>query len=683
MKVNWIEITNIKSFRQTTKVRLNSDNNFVVGTNGSGKTTLFQVLSSCLLLMVPQYRAEMQNNDNRNKVRLIKPDYPTNLSKNYAKQNDLQSVKLEVSFENSKKALINEIEQYLTIFRDNESYIQNSFFDYDDLVERTRSTLATLKLHTQPMIFEIVFDIGEHTMSINQNSKTANSAILNALELIEAQRIVHYRLFQAGKTIQPVEKGFRLIYLGAERSISFPTEVSLHRGSQDEYLTNTSNNQNVELLNYIYSSGSFNYINQTLTRIAEKVVYERWQNREEAPLEKIEEVKILQENMRNILDLGLEFEIPGSPYEAIKLPISYDGKIVNFENLSSGEKTLVNFLFILQNPEIKNSFVIIDEAEIHLHGDMQQILLELLTQNNELDNQHFISTHSPKMVNRLTLSSVIRFYKTNKTTKHLNFAEGKKIGTDYDIIRLINSQNNEKVFFADKVVLVEGIKDRILIEDLIHKLKDSREIIEVIDVGGKHNLSLYRSYLDTIEVPNYIVADFDYAYDLGISEINSLLVVDEKKIDKFIKDKHSEDRRALIAAIEQYVKSDEKTNLSEVMAYLRSRGQKLKDSLSDADKLCIKGKLAELHKSKIFIIHSGIIKDKTQYSGEIEDFLKHIPSSKNNSDAINNLVKAISKDDFLSTLIRESDKEISTELLSLIGEIIAGDKLKFAGLITS
>jgi predicted ATP-dependent endonuclease of OLD family len=36
-----------------------------------------------------------------------------------------------------------------------------------------------------------------------------------------------------------------------------------------------------------------------------------------------------------------------------------------------------------------------------------------------------------------------------------------------NLVRIINSQNNERVFFAEKVVLVEGITDRLVFSSLV------------------------------------------------------------------------------------------------------------------------------------------------------------------------------------------------------------------------
>jgi putative ATP-dependent endonuclease of the OLD family len=63
------------------------------------------------------------------------------------------------------------------------------------------------------------------------------------------------------------------------------------------------------------------------------------------------------------------------------------------------------------------------------------------------------------------------------------------------LVRMINSQNNEKIFFADRVVLVEGITDRLVMESLIavYARRFSKvEAIEVVEVGGKAGFKPYK-----------------------------------------------------------------------------------------------------------------------------------------------------------------------------------------------
>jgi len=99
---------------------------------------------------------------------------------------------------------------------------------------------------------------------------------------------------------------------------------------------------------------------------------------------------------------------------------------------------------------------------------------------------------------------------------------------------MINSHNNEKLFFADKVVLAEGIQDRLVFERIINDSISNvnttapvgAQIIEVLEVHGKSNLQKYRELLDSVQVRSFIIADRDYADQTGTANIKALFVDD-------------------------------------------------------------------------------------------------------------------------------------------------------------
>ncbi len=682
MKINWIEIDNVKSFKSKVKVQLNSDHNFVVGTNGSGKTTLLQVLSSCLLVLVPLRRTKSESRGNEKWLTFETPPHNVILPRNFERQGDNQTIRLEISFESSKDGLISELEKYQAAFSDNKEYLRSKFLDLEGLLSEFDSYLAALKGYSSYVYtFDFYVDSNSGIVSLTGESRQNNKGILDILDNLEIFRQIYDHLFKAGKATEVVTRGFQIIYLNADRLIGFPAEVPQVRGNLDEYFINSSYGQRANLTGNIYSNSSFNYIDQTLTSIAEEHFHRKWDLQDAEPLENIKQYTDLKARIKDILGLDFGLEISPLINEPIKPYFLCDGNKIYFDQFSSGEKSLIYLLFTLANSDIQNSFILIDEAEIHLHGNMQDKLLSILYEFKELNNQHFITTHSPKLINKLTISSVLRFYKTEGSTQHINFRNDTNQRTDYDIIRLINSQNNEKIFFADKVVLVEGIKDRILIEAIINQVNDTKEIIEVIDVGGKLNLSFYRDYLEEIKVSNYTLSDFDYLYDICKKELGSLFVTSNSKIDAIIKHKKSEDRKTLIDAMEGFVSSNDKTTLNKVTDYLKTRGIVLKDNLKKEEKVLLTNTIDKLRSNNIYIISAGLLSDKSKYSGEIEDYLQYIQTSKNRDDSISNLVKYISKDNFVNAMVKKLETNVAEELLGFIAAVVYNDVSRGSDLI--
>lgn len=76
----------------------------------------------------------------------------------------------------------------------------------------------------------------------------------------------------------------------------------------------------------------------------------------------------------------------------------------DFDKLSEGEKILLNYCSILynsaylENIEIRNSIILIDEPELHLHPEVQMLLYERLKDLTREHGQLIIATHSMSII---------------------------------------------------------------------------------------------------------------------------------------------------------------------------------------------------------------------------------------------------------------------------------------------
>lgn len=77
-----------------------------------------------------------------------------------------------------------------------------------------------------------------------------------------------------------------------------------------------------------------------------------------------------------------------------------------FDGLSSGERSVLNFLVNYVYKRMFNSIVLIDELEMHLHPTWQRRLLQQLQRFND-GNQFIITTHSPALMQIVPDDSVI------------------------------------------------------------------------------------------------------------------------------------------------------------------------------------------------------------------------------------------------------------------------------------
>ncbi len=242
--------------------------------------------------------------------------------------------------------------------------------------------------------------------------------------------------------------------------------------------------------------------------------------------------------------------------------------------LSSGEKEFFNLITGLILSGINNGIVLIDEPELHLHSQWQQAILNLMFDlSSEFNIQFFIVTHSSKFINDKTLPHIFRVY-LNGLYSHIIKPRHPAASSELkDLVQFLNSTNNEKIFFTQKVILVEGISDQIIFSDIVQKLKaklNSDTEVEILPVGSKYNLFKFRQLLNEWEIDNFIIADLDYIKDIrkhrniifsreeikqiivnldNNGEINKIVNFSEKKLNEILCKQVSQDSRAIIKLI--------------------------------------------------------------------------------------------------------------------------------------
>jgi len=171
--------------------------------------------------------------------------------------------------------------------------------------------------------------------------------------------------------------------------------------------------------------------------------------------------------------------------------------------------------------DINGGVVLLDEPELHLYPGRQRIMLAALSEISSVCNLQFIvMSHSPWMVDNESISNTFRVFKKDDASDVYappkDFLEKSK---SKDLVQIVNVLNSEKMFFSDKVILVEGVGDRIIFEELLRELQNTlgiNEEIQIIEVFGKGNLKKFRDFLVKWRIKSYIIADEDYADDLMI-----------------------------------------------------------------------------------------------------------------------------------------------------------------------
>lgn len=254
---------------------------------------------------------------------------------------------------------------------------------------------------------------------------------------------------------------------------------------------------------------------------------------------------------------------------------------------SSGKRELLTYLFAIYALNVRDSLIVVDEPELHLHPRWQKTLLAMFERlSQETGNQFVMATHSPVFVSPSSIQYVSRVYADNQRSKVVRLGDSG-LPEPKHLFSIVNSQNNERVFFADLVVLVEGISDRIFFETLLRHFKfgeGTGKVYEVVSVGGKSLFRQYEKLLTACQVPYVIIADLDYVKEIGSESLKSLFLVSSQAIKKnVVDDSTSIDGRSLAARMDEAIRTGCIDDLKPLWEYVKSRQARLRTDLTASE----------------------------------------------------------------------------------------------------
>jgi len=229
------------------------------------------------------------------------------------------------------------------------------------------------------------------------------------------------------------------------------------------------------------------------------------------------------------------------------LPEHYNG--LGYMNLISMifeiELLLSKFRRSLKEKPAAINLLFIEEPEAHTHPQMQYVFIKniksLLKESRKRDDnveihlQTVVSTHSSHIVSECDFND-IKYLKKNAMdnsveSKNLKSLEEEYSSEDkdeditykryYKFLKQYLTLNRAELFFADKVILIEGDTERLLLPAMMKKMDQEvvageevsllSQNISIVEVGA--HSQTFEKFINFIGVKTLIVTDIDSYYD--------------------------------------------------------------------------------------------------------------------------------------------------------------------------
>lgn len=517
MKLKQIKIQN---FRLLSNVTLDIEDGItlIVGKNNSGKTSFMDLLSKVI---------------SNNKLKF--DDCPIRCRKQLYE--DIYDYLIDsITFDDLKEKIPKTLITFLVDYSDekitdNLGFLSNFIIDVDDDIEEAIISA------------EYIYSIDESkfkNLFIELNIKEKDESIekIKAILKIKYSELFDLMIFavnpgdltdKLSKTVSELNNIFRIHKIVAERELD---ETDTPKESPLGNLLNRLFKDDIEksfpelkdkikaLHNDIAqkNDSAQEDVNKNLTEIIQKAVKIGYPNEKNIKLQTHTNLK-LENQIKSNTDLQyLDNELNEA------LPSGYNG--LGYKNLLKIEFELASFAQEI-NMTSKSiiPILLIEEPESHMHPQLQQKFIKYVSDYIEkLYNQSIqsiITTHSSHISSEVDFKQIryAKRYSDYVSYENLNDFV-KKDKDNLDFITKYLTITKCDLFFADKIILVEGSAERLLIPDMINKCDNQRlfgdtenlslryQYYTILEVGGAYAYRFFK-FLDFLNIPSLIITDID------------------------------------------------------------------------------------------------------------------------------------------------------------------------------
>lgn len=160
---------------------------------------------------------------------------------------------------------------------------------------------------------------------------------------------------------------------------------------------------------------------------------------------------------------------------------------------------------------IGNNMIFFEEPELYLHPQAEKELYDCFIALSKLGVQLYISTHSSNFISLKHYKSICIIRNSDNGSRAFQF-KGKLFSGDevkyFNMNYWINPDRSE-LFFAKKVILVEGQTDKIVLGYLSKKLGIFKYDYSILECGSKSIIPQFIKLLNAFKLPYIAIYDKD------------------------------------------------------------------------------------------------------------------------------------------------------------------------------
>lgn len=510
MHISKVNVFNYRLLNQTS-VSCEKDLSLIIGKNNCGKTSFLSVLSKCI-----GNKSEVGNFDFNDFSTLFqKKLYKVVKGESVFKEEELTGIRVDFYIEyNEDDDLTNISKLMLDLEPLNTTVILRFEYVLKNNLQKLIEQFAKYETDRTTLNSEMAFE-----RFIKKNHK-------KYFEFMRYSVLYDYRNKKIDNTIFKyldnkdidLSKIIAFNYVSARRNVSNATDLELSALASTYYEKSKNQEENnVTTLNFEKkvdeTDRAFDDIySETFKNLMDKLAKFGGIKKNENIVKVISQIqvsKLLKDNTTVVYDDQSNF-----------LPENYNG--LGYLNLFSIIMKIETIMSDFRKDNKKDeqpadiNILFIEEPEAHTHPQMQYVFVKniknLLREGKKIGDsertinlQTFMTTHSSHIVAESEFDDIKYFVKeTNsngfnvisKNLKDLRTLYQKEKGENNNHFKFLKQYltlNRSEVFFADKIILIEGDTERILLPAMIKK----------IDQDNNYDIPLMSQNISIIEVGNY------------------------------------------------------------------------------------------------------------------------------------------------------------------------------------